>query len=62
VGWSKIQLNAGESKEVAIDVDPKYLSIYNVDQHGWQLIPGEYGFMAGSSSQDLPLKESVNLN
>ena len=62
VGWSKIQLNAGESKEVAIDVDPKYLSIYNVDQRGWQLIPGEYGFMAGSSSQDLPLKESVNLN
>jgi len=62
VGWSKVQLNAGESKEVTIDVDPKYLSIYNVDQHGWQLIPGEYGFMVGGSSQNLPLKEAVNLN
>jgi beta-glucosidase len=62
VGWNKVQLNAGESKEVTIDVDPKYLSIYNVDQHGWQLIPGEYSFMAGGSSQSLPLRQSVSLN
>src|ERR1700687_2938094 len=45
VGWSKIKLNPGESKEVAVEVDPKYLSIFNVEQNGWQLIPGEYGFM-----------------
>ena len=62
VGWSKIHLKPGESKEVTVDVDPKYLSIYSTDQHGWQLIPGEYSFMVGGSSQDLPLKESVNLN
>jgi beta-glucosidase len=61
VGWSKVKLNAGESKEVAIDVDPKYLSIFNVEKNGWQLIPGDYGFMVGGSSQSLPLKESVNL-
>jgi beta-glucosidase len=42
-------------------VDPKYLSIFNVERNGWQLIPGEYGFMVGGSSQDLPLKESVSL-
>lgn len=62
VGWSKVQLNPGESKEVSIDVDPKFLSIYNTDQHRWQLIPGEYRFMIGGSSQDLPLKQAVNLN
>jgi beta-glucosidase len=61
VGWSKVKLNAGESKEVAVEVDPKYLSIFDVEQNGWQLIPGEYGFMVGGSSQDLPLKKSVNL-
>ena len=61
VGWSKIKLNAGESKEVAVEIDPKYLSIFNVEQNGWQLIPGEYGFMVGGSSQDLTLKESVSL-
>jgi len=61
VGWSKVTLGAGESKEVAVEVNPKYLSIFNVEKNGWQLIPGDYGFMVGGSSQDLPLKESVNL-
>ena len=61
VGWSKVKLKAGESKDVVVEVDPKYLSIFNVEQNGWQLIPGDYGFMVGGSSQDLPLKESVNL-
>ena len=61
VGWSKVKLNAGESKDVAVGVDPKYLSTFNVEKDGWQLIPGDYGFMVGGSSQSLPLKESVNL-
>jgi len=61
VGWSKIKLNAGESKEVTVDVDRKYLSIFNVEQKGWQLVPGDYSFMAGGSSQSLPLKATVGL-
>jgi beta-glucosidase len=61
VGWSKVALNGGESKEVSVEIDPKYLSVFNVEKNGWQLIPGDYSFMVGGSSQDLPLKESVNL-
>jgi beta-glucosidase len=61
VGFSKLKLNAGESKEVSVEVDPKYLSIFNVTQNAWQLLPGEYTFMVGGSSQNLPLKEAVNL-
>ena len=61
VGFSKVKLNAGESKEVSVDVDPKYLSIFNVEQNGWQLLPGDYGFMVGGSSQSLALKQSVSL-
>jgi beta-glucosidase len=62
VGWSKLKLNAGESKEVSVDVEAKYLSIFNVEKDAWQLIPGDYGFMVGGSSQSLPLKASVSLN
>ena len=62
VGWSKLPLKPGESKEVTVDVTGKYLSIFDVKQHGWQLVPGEYTFMVGGSSQNLPLKESVTLN
>jgi beta-glucosidase len=61
VGWSKVKLNAGESKEISVDVDPKYLSIFNVEKNAWQLLPGDYGFMVGGSSQSLPLKASVSL-
>jgi beta-glucosidase len=61
VGWRKVKLNAGESKDVTIEVNQKYLSIFSVEQNGWQLIPGEYTFMVGGSSRDLPLKETVSL-
>jgi beta-glucosidase len=61
VGWSKVKLNAGESKEVAIEVDPEYLSIFNVERDAWQLVPGDYTFLVGGSSQSLPLKASANL-
>jgi len=62
VAWSKVQLKPGESKQVTVDINPKYLSIYSLEQNGWQLVPGEYNFMAGGSSQNLPLKQSVALN
>jgi beta-glucosidase len=62
VGFNKVWLKAGESKEVTVEVNPKYLSIFNVEQNGWQLLPGEYSFMVGGSSQSLPLKQSVTLN
>jgi beta-glucosidase len=62
VGFNKVWLKAGESEEVTVEVNPKYLSIFNVEQNGWQLIPGEYNFMVGGSSQSLPLKQSVTLN
>ena len=61
VGWSKVKLNPGESKEVAVEVDTKYLSIFNVEKNGWQLLPGEYTFLVGGSSQELPLKDTVSL-
>ena len=61
VGWSKVKLAAGESKEVTVLVDRKYLSIFNVERDAWQLIPGGYTLLVGGSSQDLPLKQSFEL-
>jgi beta-glucosidase len=61
VAWSKVKLDAGESKEVAIEISSEYLSIFNVERDAWQLVPGEYTFLVGGSSQSLPLKESINL-
>jgi beta-glucosidase len=61
VGWSKVWLKAGESKEVRVSVDAKYLSIYDEAADGWKLVPGSYVFMAGGSSRDLPLTAKADL-
>jgi beta-glucosidase len=61
VGWSKVKLNNGEGREVTIEIDPWYLSIFNVDQKTWQLVPGDYTFLVGGSSASLPLKASINV-
>ena len=61
VGWSKVPLKAGESREVTVEIDRQYLSIYDENHHSWQLVPGEYTFLVGGSSQALPLKESATL-
>jgi beta-glucosidase len=61
VGWSKVWLKAGESKEVTVSVVAKYLSIYDEAADGWKLVPGGYTFMVGGSSQELPLNAKVDL-
>jgi beta-glucosidase len=61
VGWSKVWLKAGESKEVSVSVDAKYLSIYDEAADGWRLVPGGYTFMVGGSSQELPLSARAEL-
>lgn len=61
VGWSKVKLNGGESKEVTVEINPKYLSIFDVEKNEWQMISGEYTFMVGGSSQDLPLKQALEI-
>lgn len=61
VGWSKVNLNAGESKQVSVSVAPLYLSVYDEASDSWKLIPGGYTFMVGGSSQNLPLVTKVDL-
>jgi beta-glucosidase len=56
VGWSKVKLDAGEKKTVTVEIDPKYLSIFDEEKDGWILVPGEYTILVGGSSQDLPLR------
>jgi len=61
VGWSKIKLQAGESKEVTVNIDSAYLSIFDEASESWKMVPGAYSFMAGGSSQDLPQVQKITL-
>jgi len=44
-----------------VDIDPKYLSIFDEQKDGWALLPGDYTILVGGSSQSLPLKAAVSL-
>jgi beta-glucosidase len=59
VGFSKIHLEAGESKQVTVRVPQKYLSIFDEGQNAWKLAPGNYTFRVGGSSQNLRLEQSA---
>jgi len=61
VGFSKVNLKAGESTEVTVPVDSKYLSIFDVDKNSWKLVTGKYSFMVGGSSDKLALRAVVSL-
>jgi len=61
VGWSKVKLQAGERKEVTVNIDPEYLSIFDEASESWKMPPGAYSFMAGGSSQDMPLVQKITL-
>jgi beta-glucosidase len=56
-----VHLNPGEVALVSVTVDPKYLSIYDEAADGWKLVPGDYSFLVGGSSQALPLTKKVTL-
>jgi beta-glucosidase len=61
VGFAKIKLDAKEKRTVTVDIDPKYLSIFDESKHGWALVPGDYTILVGGSSQDQPLMATINL-
>src|SRR5580704_12073528 len=61
VGWSKVSLKAGETREMEIHVDPRYLSVFDEPTDTWKLVPGQYTFLVGGSSQNFPLKDEIHL-
>ncbi len=61
VGWSRVKLNPGESKDVTVEVDPLFLSVFDVAHHAWSRTPGDYTFLVGGASDDLPLHAGLSL-
>jgi beta-glucosidase len=61
IGFTKVKLEPKAKQAVSIDVDPKYLSIFDEQKGGWTLVPGDYTIMVGGSSDKLPLKATVSL-
>ncbi|MCG9754200.1 glycoside hydrolase family 3 C-terminal domain-containing protein [Shewanella insulae] len=52
VGWKKVDLAAGDSKTVTVNVPKKYISTWDVSLpiHGWTFTPGQYDFQVSDSA------------
>ncbi len=60
VGWVRVDLAPGESKQVSVSVSRDQLTVYDEASDSWKLVPGSYGIRVGGSSQDLPLQQAIS--
>ncbi len=60
-GFAKVSLKPGETKRVEIPLCQSELRIYDITTHEPILEKGEYVFEIGSSSRDILLKKSVQI-
>jgi beta-glucosidase len=60
IGWTRVELASGESKQVSVPVIRDRLTIYDEASDSWKLVPGNYVIWVGKSSQDLPLQQAVS--
>ncbi|MDP4210564.1 MAG: glycoside hydrolase family 3 C-terminal domain-containing protein [Bacteroidota bacterium] len=59
--FRKVFLKAGESQTVMIDVPVNSFAYYNEGKHGWEVEPGSYTLLLGSSSRDIKGKVEVKV-
>jgi beta-glucosidase len=65
VAWKKVRLEADETRNVVIDIDPDVsshpLSFWNTSTNSWQVSPGEYKVYVGKSSRDIVLLSAFTI-
>ncbi len=54
-GFKKVELAAGETKTVTIELDSSAFAYFNTNLHKWYVEPDTYHILVGSSSQDIRL-------
>jgi beta-glucosidase len=59
VGWTRVELAPGESKQVAVPVSRNRLTVYDEASDSWKQIPGKYIIRVGNSSQNLSLEQPL---
>ena len=60
-GFVKVELQAGESKEVEVVLDARSFAFYNVEIKDWHVLSGDYTISVGASSQDIRLKQNIKV-
>jgi beta-glucosidase len=66
VGWARVELEPGETREVSVMLDSnassRPLSYWNVSVNKWGMASGDYEVYVGSSSRDIRLHGSLRVH
>jgi beta-glucosidase len=60
-GFVKVQLDPGEKKKVAVNLDRRAFCIFSSARKAWILEAGDYEILVGSSSRDIRLTAGIHL-
>ncbi len=61
-GFKKVWLEAGESKEITIQLSKRAFAFYNVNINDWCVESGEFDILVGASSADIKLSATVSVS
>ena len=60
-GFTKIDLEPGEVKEVSFFLDKRAFAYYSTALKDWQVEPGEYQVLVGASSRDIRCRDVIRV-
>jgi beta-glucosidase len=60
-GFERVELKAGESKQVQFDLDRMALCYWSPEKKDWVADPGTFEVQVGSSSRDIRLRAPLEL-
>ena len=60
-GFAKVYIEAGEEKEVKIELSDRAFKFWNISTADWCTESGEYKILVGASSRDIRLEETVKI-
>jgi beta-glucosidase len=66
VGWAKVEVEPGETRELTVTLDPnatsRPFSYWNVNRDGWEIANGDYTVYVGASSRDIHLTGTLHIH
>jgi len=61
-GFTKVNLNQGETKTVTVTLDRRAFSYYDVGKHDWTVAAGDFDLVVARSAADIELTGKVTLH
>jgi beta-glucosidase len=61
VGFERVSLPPGATRQVTVHVDARGLSYWSTKDHRWTVAPGKRTIMVGASSRNVALKTEVTV-